>query len=73
MREEGRGREGCEGMGWGSLLEQRLWAAGVEAGSLVSRIEESPRQVAQLAGASSHTPKDGGFDSRSGHKPRLRV
>ena len=29
--------------------------------------------MAQLAGASSYTPKDEGFESRSGHIPRLQV
>ena len=29
--------------------------------------------MAHLAGASSHKPKGHGFDSRSGHIPRLRV
>ena len=32
-----------------------------------------PGWVAQFVGASSHTPKGCGFDSQSGHRPRLHV
>ena len=35
--------------------------------------KRSPVQVAQLVGASSRTPKGCGFDSQSGHIPRLQV
>ena len=31
-----------------------------------------PGRVVQLVGTSSHTPKCFGFDSQSGHIPRLR-